>query len=62
MVLGFNLLTDCVEFGCSVRVCVGFPYLSFFLKSKDMQFKLIGDSKLPIGVNVFSVSMCQPRD
>ncbi len=47
--------TLCVEFACSPCACMRFS--GFFPQSKDMQVRLTGDLKLPIGVNV-SVSGC----
>jgi len=38
----------CVEFACSPRVCVG----SLLPLSKNMHVRLIGDSKLSLGVSV----------
>lgn len=42
----------CVEYACSCRACVG-----FLPQSKDTQVRLIGNSKLPVGVNL-SVNGC----
>ncbi len=49
-----------------VPVWVFSGYSGFLPQSKDMQVRLIGDSKLPVGVIVsmsgLSVSICQPCD
>lgn len=45
----------CVEFACSPRACMS--SFGFLPQTKNMQVRLIGDSKLPIGVNV-SVNGC----
>ncbi len=48
---------SCVEFACSPRWWVFSGYSSFLPQSKDMQVRLTGDSKFPVGVNM-SVSGC----
>ena len=47
----------CVEFACSPRVCVGSLWVlsgfsGFLPLSKNMHVRLIGDSKLSLGVGV----------
>ncbi len=48
----------CMEFACSLMsVLVPSGYSGFVPQSKDMQVGLIGDCKLPVGMNV-SVNGC----